>query len=154
MIDHLKPSADAQEELARLREDLLAFYRPANSEERLAVERVALARQSMFRAARAEASLFNVPAGTELHTVLGTEAFKVFLRYQAQAERLYRVAVEELMLLLVRRRPALAPSQPAARAVKPQLVAAAAAPCTPPPAAAPSSGPAAANTVGNLALRL
>ncbi|HTX37437.1 MAG TPA: hypothetical protein VME43_20555, partial [Bryobacteraceae bacterium] len=139
--------------LARLREDLIAFYRPVGSEERMAVERIALARQSMLRAARLEASLFANPPGEELHSVLETEAFKVFLRYQAQAERSYRSAVKELLSLQAER-PFLSavPDQPApARQAQPQ---APAVPPSPPRAPTPAPAAAARASAANLALRL
>ena len=146
-----QPSASFEPtgELARLREDLIAFYRPYDSQERLAVERIALAQQSMLRAARLEASLFASAPADAPHTILGTEAFTVFLRYQAQAERSYRRAVEELMFLMANRapRPAAAP-QPAPGSRPQPVPAAAAAPCSPGRAAAAHA------TAGNLALRL
>ena len=43
------------DEVARLREDAIAFYQPLNSQELFAVERIALAQQSILRAARLEA---------------------------------------------------------------------------------------------------
>ncbi len=148
-------SVEPPEELARLRDDLIAFYRPVGSEERMAVERIALARQSMLRAARLEASLFANPPGDQLYSVLETEAFKVFLRYQAQAERFYRSAVKELLSRQAER-PFLsaAPVQPAP-ARQPQLAATAApaAPSSPP--RTPTPAPAATRaSAGNLALRL
>ena len=45
-------------EIARLTDDLTAVYRPVNSQELFAVERMALAQQSILRAARLEAGLF------------------------------------------------------------------------------------------------
>ncbi|HTX39634.1 MAG TPA: hypothetical protein VME43_31660 [Bryobacteraceae bacterium] len=147
---------ETPEELARLREDLLAFYRPVGSQERLAVERVAFAQQSMLRAARLETSLFASSPEGELHTILETEAFKVFLRYQAQAERSYRYAVKELRSLQAERGLAPPAPQPAAPSLKPPpLATAPAAPSSPPPA--PAKTPAAARATaaaGNLALRL
>ncbi len=138
-------------ELARLREDLIAFYRPVGSQERVAIERIAFAQQSMLRAARLESSLFASAPEGELHTILATEAFKMYLRFQAQAERSYRRAVEELMSLQAERPfQTAAPEQPASVA-KPQPVPAhAAAPSSPPRPAAAAS----ASSLGNLALRL
>src|ERR1035438_5684400 len=63
------------DEVARLREDLIAVYQPVNSQELFAVERIALAQQ----------------------------ALTLFLRYQAQTERLYRRAIEEFDRLKARR---------------------------------------------------
>jgi hypothetical protein len=44
--------------VARLREDLSAFYQPVNSQELFALERKALAQISIVRAAQLEAGLF------------------------------------------------------------------------------------------------
>ena len=52
MAPQPSPLNEASEQLARLREDLIAFYRPLNSQERFAVERIANAQQSLLRAAR------------------------------------------------------------------------------------------------------
>ncbi len=149
-------SVEPPEELARLRDDLIAFYRPVGSEERMAVERMALARQSLLRAARLEASLFANPPGDQLHSVLETEAFKVFLRYQAQAERFYRSAVKELTSLQTERLfLSAAPMQPApARQPQPIVTAKPAAPPSPPRTPAPAPAAAARASAGNLALRL
>ena len=145
------PPFEPSGELARLRDDLIAFYRPVNAEERFAVERLALARQSMLRAGRLEASLFASAPADAPHTILESESFKVFLRYQAQAERLHRRAVEELMALMANRPlPAVPQAAPSARQPQP----------APAPAVVPSSPPrpapatAAAAIAGNLALRL
>jgi hypothetical protein len=46
------------DEIAHLKADLIAVYQPVNSQELLALERMALAQQSMFRAARLESGLF------------------------------------------------------------------------------------------------
>jgi hypothetical protein len=166
---------ESPEELARLREDLIAFYRPVNSQERIALEHVAHAQQSMFRAARLETSLFTAPPGKELHSILETEAFKFFLRFQAQAERAYRRALDEFSALQASRKPQPGPGASASKphAVPPPVVPVptAAPPTTAPPdtaplAAKPAAGPvsvpapaaaAAAsrgNVSGNLALRL
>ena len=45
-------------EVANLKDDLIAFYQPVNSQETFAVERMALAQQAILRAARLEAGLF------------------------------------------------------------------------------------------------
>src|SRR5579863_9381144 len=45
-------------EVANLTHDLVALYRPENSQEQFALERIALTQQSMLRAARLEAGLF------------------------------------------------------------------------------------------------
>jgi hypothetical protein len=51
------PLEDLQE-VANLREDLIALYQPVNSQELFAVERIALAQQAILRAARLEAGFF------------------------------------------------------------------------------------------------
>jgi hypothetical protein len=152
---------EAPEELARLREDLIAFYRPINSQERFAVERIALAQQSLRRVARLEATLFAAPDGELLETV-SADGFKFFLRYQAQAERAYKNALDELALLQAGRPLALASPKPAAHALKPPALdpLTSVAPSSPSraPAAAPIPAPAAAaaskGAAANLALRL
>src|SRR5205809_3638142 len=45
-------------DIARLKDDLLAVYKPINSQELFAVERIALAQQALLRAARLESGLF------------------------------------------------------------------------------------------------
>ena len=45
------------EEVAHLRADLITIYRPANSQELFAIERIALAQQAMLRIARLESGL-------------------------------------------------------------------------------------------------
>jgi hypothetical protein len=50
--------AEGVQDVAQLREDLMAFYRPINSQELFALERMALAQASVLRAALLEASLF------------------------------------------------------------------------------------------------
>jgi hypothetical protein len=116
--------------LQKLRADAIAFYQPVNSQELFAVERIALAQQSLLRCATLESGLFTLamsetvaPDGLPLdllsehltadiqvtrsqnrslcaatgfeRILLRSDAFKFFLRYQAQTERLYRRAVEE-----------------------------------------------------------
>lgn len=103
------PPIEPPRELARLRQELFAFYRPANSQERLAVERLALAHQSILRAARLETSLFQSVPGGELQILLEGAALHTLMRYQAQAERLYRRAVEEF-LIVRSQRPLLVPT--------------------------------------------
>jgi hypothetical protein len=46
------------QEIARLKSDLMDVYKPVNSQEVIAIERMALAQQSIFRAGRLEAGLF------------------------------------------------------------------------------------------------
>jgi hypothetical protein len=118
------------QEVAHLREDLIALYQPVNSQELFALERVALAQQSILRAARFEAGFFTtclnesfdsngeslLPMNSEFagdieitrsqnrtfvlmdgfHRLARQgNSFALLLRYQAQAERQYRRAIEE-----------------------------------------------------------
>src|ERR1039457_2173132 len=46
------------QEVAHLKDDLLAVYQPVNSQELFAIERIALAQQTILRAARLESGLF------------------------------------------------------------------------------------------------
>jgi len=55
-------------EVAALREDLVALYRPVNSQELFAVERIALAQQTILRAARLEAGFFSLCLGESFDT--------------------------------------------------------------------------------------
>jgi len=118
------------QEVAHLREDLIALYQPVNSQEIFALERVALAQQSILRAARFESGFFttclNQSFGADERPLLPMSSefagdieitrsqnrtfmlvdgfhrlarqgngFALLLRYQAQAERQYRRAIEE-----------------------------------------------------------
>ncbi len=120
------------QEIAHLKDDLVAFYQPVNSQELFALERIALAQQALLRAARLEAGLFttclneacdflgspiilmnpalagdgdieitraqnrNYLLGEGFHRMTSrSNSWSLFLRYQAQAERHYRRAVEE-----------------------------------------------------------
>ena len=74
---------DAQE-VANLRDDAVALYQPVNSQEMYAVERIALTQQALLRAARLEERVS-----------AQSNAFTLYLRYSAQAERQYRRAIEE-----------------------------------------------------------
>ena len=47
-----------EENVTTLTEEAVEYYNPVNSQERIAVERIALAQHAMFRAARLEAGLF------------------------------------------------------------------------------------------------
>src|SRR3981081_4386139 len=49
---------EEQDEVARLKADLVACYRPVNSQELFALERMAIAQQTMLRAARLEIGLW------------------------------------------------------------------------------------------------
>ena len=46
------------DEIARLKQDAVAVYQPVNSQEMFALEQIALAQQTMFRAARIESGYF------------------------------------------------------------------------------------------------
>jgi hypothetical protein len=120
------------DEIYNLRRDLLDLYRPVNSQEIFALERIAVCQMSLIRAERLEAGLFTTcldkaldPEGEPLHLMspelagngdieitrvqnrnfaLGEgfhratqkpHAWALFLRYQAQAERQYRRAIQE-----------------------------------------------------------
>ena len=122
---------EALDELAHLKDDLMAVYQPVNSQELFAIERIALTQQTLLRAARLEAGLFtsalsltlsgeepfitmsaelagngdieitraqnrNFALGESFHRLARrSNCWALFLRYQAQAERMYRRAVEE-----------------------------------------------------------
>jgi hypothetical protein len=120
------------QEIARLRDDLIAVYKPVNSQEIFALERVALAQHAMLRGARLESGYFTTCLDTSFDsggepirlmnpTIAGdgdievtraqnrnyllgdgfhrmareSNSFSLLLRYQAQAERHYRRAIEE-----------------------------------------------------------
>ena len=119
------------QEIARLKADAVACYRPVNAQELFAVERIAIAQQTILRAARLEAGLFTdalneavdgagrpiMPMSVEMiggdlpitraqnrnyalaegvrRIARESNVFSLMLRYQAQAERLFRRAVEE-----------------------------------------------------------
>jgi hypothetical protein len=117
------------DEVARLKDDLVATYEPINAQELFAIERIALAQQTLLRAARLESGLFTqaldqalthddqplvLPTEELTHDIEVTRqnrnyalafgfhkiarlanTWSLFMRYQAQAERLYRRAVEE-----------------------------------------------------------
>ena len=120
------------QEIALLKSDLVSTYKPVNSQELVALERIALAQQSMFRAARLESGLFTACLNETLDTndhpftpmskqlagdgdleitraqnrnyclaegflriVRQSNGLTLFLRYQAQAERQYRRALED-----------------------------------------------------------
>jgi hypothetical protein len=120
------------DEIYQLRQDALDLYRPVNSQELFAVERIAACQLSLIRATRLEAGLFTTcldkaldPEGEPMHLmspelagngdieitrvqnrnfILGEgfhratqkpHTWALFLRYQAQAERQYRRAIQE-----------------------------------------------------------
>jgi hypothetical protein len=119
------------DEVAHLRADAIAAYQPVNSQELFAVERIALAQQTLLRVERLHSGMFTVClnecitadgrtlVGISSHLVdedhqivkaqnrnyllaegfqrlfKDSPAFTLFLRYQAQSERMYRRAIEE-----------------------------------------------------------
>lgn len=134
------PLLEHPDQLLDLRADAVAFYRPQNSQEMFAVERIVLAQAAMLRAARMEAGLSLAALNTGAADPIGPEnlaqrcmltpldysnmrfealhnfalagglikhgdaqAWKVFLRFQSQSERLYRRAVEEFNRLKAER---------------------------------------------------
>ncbi|HTS71230.1 MAG TPA: hypothetical protein VMO17_19810 [Terriglobia bacterium] len=140
------------QEIARLEADLVSVYTPVNSQERIALRRMALAQQAIFRAYRLEAGLcasamnefcdgrgdltlimnaqfvgdgdIEITQGQNRNMafaegfqrmVARSDVWTVFLRYQAQAERNYRRALEEFERLRALR-PELAPNQPVPQA--------------------------------------
>ncbi len=106
---------ESPELVANLRDDAVATYQPANSQELHAVERIALAQLSMLRLSSMEAGLFSnyldasgeAPESTDGDRAASgfrrlaqeSNVIALFLRYQAQAERLYRRAVEDFKRL-------------------------------------------------------
>jgi hypothetical protein len=124
------------QEIEHLKEDLVAFYQPENSQEMVAIERMALAQQSVYRAQRLESGLLTAALNETLDTngrpftpmssqlagegdmditraqnrnyclaegflrqIRQSNGWSLFLRYQAQSERLYRRALEEFLRL-------------------------------------------------------
>jgi hypothetical protein len=121
---------ESPDELERLTADAVARYQPRDPEEVYAVERIALAKLAVLRAARLEAGMFthalndalnddNCTPYVALHPDLeyhsdikleqtrnyslangfqrmarASNAWSLYLRYQSQAERLYRRAIE------------------------------------------------------------
>ena len=118
------------QEIAHLRADLIAVYRPVNSQELFAIERIALTQQAILRASRLESGLFttclaevmdssgtpfflmpeeltgdleitraqnrNYMLGEGFHRLVKqSNSWSLAIRYQAQAERHYRRAIEE-----------------------------------------------------------
>jgi hypothetical protein len=118
------------EALANLKADLVALYRPVNSQELFAVERIALAQHSLMRTYRIEAGLVSlgleaaldvpgVPDSSQItasqnHNYWMASGFRqslskssdwqLLLRYQAQCEVLGRRATEEFERLRALRR--------------------------------------------------
>jgi hypothetical protein len=123
------------DEVARLREDAIAVYQPVNSQELFAVERIALAQQTLLRVERLHIGMATTCLNEALdgngRPLMGispdlvngdneitkaqnrnylfaegfhrlnkySNSFILFLRYQAQTERLYRRAIEEFSRL-------------------------------------------------------
>jgi hypothetical protein len=119
------------DEVARLRDDLIAVYQPVNSQELFAVERIALAQQALLRVERLHTGMATTFLNEALdgngRPLMGispelvnddneitkaqnrnylfaegfhrlnkySNSFTLFLRYQAQTERLYRRAIDE-----------------------------------------------------------
>jgi hypothetical protein len=120
------------DEVARLREDAIAVYQPVNSQELFAIERIALAQQTLLRVERLHEGICTTFLNEALtgdgkplmeigdalvngdHEITMAQnrnylfaegfhrinkyspsSFTLFLRYQAQTERMYRRAVEE-----------------------------------------------------------
>jgi hypothetical protein len=78
--------------IANLRADAIAFYRPVNAQELFAVERMAIAQESLLRVAALEAGVFTNFLDEEMRQ---STAITAFLRLQAETEREYRRAVED-----------------------------------------------------------
>jgi hypothetical protein len=119
------------DEVAHIREDLIALYQPVNSQEFFAIERIALAQQALLRVERLHTGMattclnealdgsgrplmgisdFLVNDDNEITKAQNrnylfaegfhrlnkySNSFTLFLRYQAQTERLYRRAIED-----------------------------------------------------------
>jgi hypothetical protein len=120
---------ESPQDIANLRDDLIAFYQPENSQELFAVERICLAQQSLLRCGAIESGLLTsyideaterpgtplilqnpeVTAGIQVapeqnrsfwiaegfKRSVGNNSWALHLRYQTQAERMFRRAVEE-----------------------------------------------------------
>lgn len=78
--------------------DLIDFYRPQNSQELFAVERIGLAQQAFRRAYQLEDEVFSKPIDEA-----GVKLLRVAMRYHAQADLLYRRAVEDFERLVAHR---------------------------------------------------
>jgi hypothetical protein len=122
-------SIEDSPELEDLIADAVAFYRPQNSQEQFAVERIALCQLAILRAYRLEAGAMTssfsagIRASGEItfasahidqknnHTLAAGfqrqandgPAWSLILRYQAQADRQYRRAVEDFNRLAAQR---------------------------------------------------
>jgi hypothetical protein len=128
---------EESEELQNLIDDAIAHYQPQGSQERFAVERIALCQLAILRAHRIEAGLLGsafaggkqlVPPshGSQRNTVALAEgfhlmagdgpAFALLLRYQAQSDRQYRRAVEDFERLKAQREEI--PNEPISEEIK------------------------------------
>jgi hypothetical protein len=142
-------------EIVNLKADAVACYRPVNSQELFAVERIALSQQAIFRGYRLEAGLFttaldyclegsgrtfrpmkpdmvgdgdieitraqnrNYAAGEGFRTMsIESDVWQLLIRYQVNADRQYRRAVEDYERVK-RLRPEM-PNQPADPKVAPE----------------------------------
>ena len=103
------------DEIARLKADLISVYQPVNSQELFAVERIALAQQSLLRVARLEAGLFSAALHTAVDhvgdgvvlenydAIAGIEITRAQNRNYAVAEGLHRMAQRSNVFALVLR---------------------------------------------------
>ena len=141
------PRLEDIEEVAELRESAIESYKPANSQELYAVERIAITQQAMNRAARLEAGTFTTclndvlnlrerplmemdpdmygggePGREQVKNYLLAEGFRrsvgasnvihLSMRYSAQAERLYRRAIQDFDRIKALGGPPDPPSEP------------------------------------------
>ena len=100
------------QELLDLRDDIFDAWRPLNSQEAFALERAALAQLQILRASRFDAAQFyhsknapELPAALLANirafqwSIPRDSRFNLLLRYQAQAERMYRRAIDDFIRL-------------------------------------------------------
>jgi hypothetical protein len=97
---------ETPEDISKLRDELIAFYRPADSQELFAVERIVMAHLSLRRCAALEDGLFaNLGQSTQdvnyrlavgFSRLGGSSVWTTFLRYQAQSHDSYRWAIQML----------------------------------------------------------
>ena len=96
---------ETPEGISKLRDELIAFYRPANSQELFAVERIVMAHLSLRRCAALEDGLFahlgQSRQDVNYRLAVGFSRFEssvwtTFLRYQAQSHDSYRRAIQML----------------------------------------------------------
>ena len=121
-------SIEDTDQLANLIDDAVAFYQPQNSQEQFAVERIAICQLALLRAYRFEAGAItdcfaaacrtppemtfeadidqmnnHALFGGFQHRARESAAWSLLLRYQAQADRQYRRAVEDFERLAAQR---------------------------------------------------